>query len=65
MLLSHTCHTGVDETRIFVGIYAIDKHGVTGIKPNLCLEINGARGRISMPILGKFKSKNSRYSAIL
>ena len=46
ILLSHTCHTEIDETRIFVGIYAIDKHGVIGRKPNLCLKENGARGQV-------------------
>ena len=54
--MSHVCHTEIDETRIFMGIYTIVETWCDRRKTQSLPRKNGALVRSSMPILGKFKS---------
>ena len=56
--LSHTCHTGVDETGIFIRFYTHVETWCDGWKPAVLLERNGSGGgtrtpdtRIMIPLL--------------
>jgi hypothetical protein len=56
--LSHTCHTGVDETGVFMKFYTHVETWCDGWKPAVLLERNGSGGgtrtpdtRIMIPLL--------------